>query len=187
MRKLMTICLTSIALISGQALADDYSDTISSFQSNPEIHQEFNSAFGYAIFPTIGKGGLGIGGAHGKGKVYQQGKVIGQTKMSQLSFGLQAGGQAYSQVIFFENKAALEKFTSGKFEFGAGVNAIAVTASAQAQTGTTGTSAGTGTSSETSKHNIIDYTDGMAVLTVGKGGLMYEASIAGQKYSYKPL
>ncbi|WP_299692665.1 YSC84-related protein [uncultured Vibrio sp.] len=185
MRKLITTILASIAFIAGPAMADDYSDTIKSFQSNPEIRQAFNSAYGYAVFPTIGKGGLGIGGAHGKGKVYQQGTVIGQTKMSQISFGLQAGGQAYSQVIFFENKAALDKFTSGQFEFGAGANAIAITASAQAQTGTTGTSTGAGTSSEANDHNIINYTNGMVVLTAGKGGLMYEASIAGQKYSFK--
>lgn len=137
------------------------------------------------FFQPIGKGGIGIGGAHGKGRVFVNGQSIGETKMSQLSIGLQLGGQAYSQIIFFENQAALDNFTSGNFEFSAGASAIAITASAQAQAGTSGSSANAGSSSENSNQAGITYNNGMAVVTMGKGGLMYEASIAGQKYSFK--
>jgi uncharacterized membrane protein len=93
-------------------------------------HQVFDNSYGYAVFPTIGKGGLGVGAAHGKGRVYAQGKYVGDTSMTQVSFGLQAGGQAYSQIIFFEDKRAFDEFTSGNFEFGAGVSAVAITAGA---------------------------------------------------------
>jgi lipid-binding SYLF domain-containing protein len=124
-------------------------------------------------FPTIGKAGLGVGGALGKGRVYAHGRLIGDVTMSQLSVGFQAGGQSYSQMIFF-NKDALDKFTSGNFEFGANVGAVAITASASGSVGTTGT---TGSASE--------YHEGIVVFTIAKGGLMYDASVSGQKFSYK--
>ncbi|KOE81015.1 hypothetical protein ACS86_14965 [Vibrio alginolyticus] len=185
LRKLFSIMAIFATLTSTQALADDYSDTVANFKSASETAQMFSTARAYAVFPTIGKGGIGIGGAHGKGRVFVNGQSIGETKMSQLSIGLQLGGQAYSQIIFFENQAALDNFTSGNFEFSAGASAIAITASAQAQAGTSGSSANAGSSSENSNQAGITYNDGMAVVTMGKGGLMYEASIAGQKYSFK--
>ena len=101
-----------------------------------------STSYGYAVFPTVGKGGLGVGGAHGSGRAYVQGKHVGDVKMNQLSVGLQAGGQAFSQIIFFEDKRAFDEFTSGSFEFDATVQAVAITASATASAGTAGATAG---------------------------------------------
>jgi len=120
------------------------------------------------------------GGAFGKGQVYKKGNVTGSTSLTQLSIGLQLGGKAYSEMIFFQDERAFKDFTSGNFEFGANASAIAITASAQAQAGTEGETASA--NSEQAKNN---YTKGMAVFVRGKGGLMYEASISGQKFSYK--
>ena len=135
-----------------------------------------------------GKAGIGIGGARGKGKVYRQGTPIGDTTMTQLTVGLQLGAQGYSQIIFFENEAALEQFTSGNFEFGAQATAVALTAgvSAEANTGG-GTAAGASGGRNDATTTSRGYRKGMAVFTVAKGGLMYEASIGGQKFSYEPL
>jgi len=133
------------ALSAGVArAADTDADTIKLFKDAGESAKYFDQSFGYAVFPTIGKGGIGIGGAYGKGNVYERGKHIGTVSMSQLSVGFQLGGQAYSQVIFFEDRRALDEFTDGNFEFGAGVGAIAITAAASASATTTG--AGTGVS-----------------------------------------
>jgi lipid-binding SYLF domain-containing protein len=166
------------------ALADDYADTIKTFRAAGESGKFFGSSYGYAVFPTIGKGGVGIGGAHGSGRVYAKGAYVGDTSMTQVTVGLQFGGQAYSQMIFFQNKAAFDQFTSGNFEFGAQATAVAITAGASAQAGTGGTGAG---ASGTKEHATTTggYHSGMAVFTVAKGGLMYEATIGGQKFSYK--
>lgn len=169
------------------AYADNYSDTRKIFVDAGESADYFNNSYGYALFPTIGKGGMGIGGAHGSGRVYAGGEHVGDTKMTQLSVGWQLGGQAFSQVIFFEDQRAFEDFTSGNFEFGAQATAVAITASAGAQTSTGGgtqTSVAGGKSDATTAS--LGYHKGMAVFTVAKGGLMYEAAIAGQKYSYTP-
>lgn len=144
-------------------------------------------SYGYAVFPTIGKGGLGIGGAGGSGCVYAGGAQTGTSGMGQLTIGFQAGGQAYSQIILFENKESFDKFTSGEFEFGAQATAVALTAAAQAEAGTKGSGASVGTSDEKSGGKSASFTNGMAVFTVAKGGLMYEASIGGQKFSYEAL
>ncbi|GHD22982.1 hypothetical protein GCM10007052_35140 [Halioglobus japonicus] len=169
------------------AQADEYNDAKKTFINAGESATYFSNSYGYALFPTIGKGGMGIGGAHGKGRVYAGGAHVGDTKMSQLSIGWQLGGQAYSQVIFFEDKRAFDDFTSGNFEFGAQATAVAITASAGAQASTGG---GTQTSIAGGKDDAstasLGYRKGMAVFTVAKGGLMYEAAIAGQKYSYTP-
>ena len=119
----------------------DYSKTIEEFKTIPEVARFFDGAHGYAVFPSIGKGGLGIGASHGKGQVYRQGQVIGFTSTSDISIGAQAGGQAYSQIIFFENEESLKRFTGGNFEFDASASAIAVQASAEASAGTEGTGA----------------------------------------------
>jgi lipid-binding SYLF domain-containing protein len=144
-------------------------------------------SYGYAVFPTIGKGGFGIGGAGGSGCVYAGAAQTGTTGMGQITIGFQAGGQAYSQIILFENKESFEKFTTGEFEFGAQATAVALTAAAQAEAGTKGASSSVGTSDEKSGGKASSYTNGMAVFTVAKGGLMYEASIGGQKFSYEAL
>lgn len=183
---------TLVALIfslSGHfAFADEYSDAIKTFSSAGESAGYFESSAGYAVFPTIGKAGLGIGGAHGSGKVYKHGKAIGTTKMTQLTVGLQAGGQAYSQVIFFENEASLNEFISGNFEFSAQATAVAITAgvSAEANTGG-GTAAGASAGKNDASTASRGYRKGMAIFTVAKGGLMYEASLGGQKYSYDAM
>jgi lipid-binding SYLF domain-containing protein len=162
------------------AIADDYEDAIGGFKSAGESAAYFDRAYGYALFPTIGKGGIGIGGAHGSGQVYKQGSVIGTSKMTQLTIGLQLGGQAYSQIIFFETEGALNDFISGNFEFSAQATAVAITAgvSAAANTGggaSTGVSGGKNDASTFS----LGYRKGMAIFTIAKGGLMYEATLGG--------
>ena len=167
------------------ALADKYQDTIKIFKGAGESSGFFDNSYGYAVFPTIGKGGFGIGGAHGEGRVYAQGKYVGDTSMTQLTIGLQLGRQAFSQIIFFQDKRAYDEFTSGNFEFGAQATAVAITAGASAATTTTGSSAG----ASGGRHDattVGSYYKGMATFTVAKGGLMYEASIGGQKFSYTP-
>ena len=170
------------------AWADDYTDTIKVFKDAGESGTFFAKSYGYAVFPTIGKGGIGIGGAYGKGRVYAGGNYVGDTSVTQVSIGLQLGGQAYSQIIFFEDKRAFDEFTSGNFEFGAQASAVAITAAASAEATTTGTSAGAsgGKHDATTTTVGTEYHKGMAVFTVAKGGLMYEASIGGQKFSYTP-
>ncbi len=165
--------------------ADNYSETIGVFKDAGASGTFFKSAYGYAVFPTIGKAGIGIGGAHGKGRVYQGGNHVGDTSMTQLTVGFQLGGQAYSQIIFFQDKRSFDEFTGGNFEFSADASAVAITAGASASAGTAGTSAG----ASGGKHDattVGSYNKGMATFTVAKGGLMYEASIGGQKFSYTP-
>jgi len=165
------------------ALADDYADAIKVFREAKGSSQFFGKSYGYAVFPTIGKGGLVIGAAHGKGRVYAKGAYVGDSSITQLTVGAQLGGQAYSQIVFFEDKRAYDQFTSGNFEFGAQATAVAIVAGASAQAGTTGPSAG---ASGTQHHAKVAarYHRGMAVFTIAKGGLMYEASIGGQKFEY---
>jgi len=181
-RKLIYVAilvLCSTASVAGEA-EDDRAALDKLLQS--EVVAGFHeSAYGYAIFPNIGKGGIGIGGAHGKGRVYRNGKKLGDVSMTQLSIGLQLGGQAYRQVIYFEDERALKEFTSGSFEFGAQAEAIAITASAGAQAGTEGASASANENQASAK-----YHKGMIVFTMGKGGLMYQASIGGQQYKFTP-
>ncbi|MCK5387347.1 MAG: hypothetical protein KAJ39_09175 [Gammaproteobacteria bacterium] len=167
----------------GLAHADDYSETIGKFKKSPVVQPLFKSAYGYAVFPTVGKGGVGIGGAFGKGQVYRGGKVTGKVSLSKLTIGLQLGGQAFSEIIFLKDKRAYKDFTSGKFEFDASVSAVAITAGAQAKTGTEGASASAGTG-DAGKQAKASYRKGMAVFTYAKGGLMYEATIGGQKFKF---
>lgn len=190
MKRALLMGLAGALILSGTALAEreveDYSKTVDKFKGNPTVAPFFESAYGYAAFPTIGKGGFGIGGAHGKGQVYRGGKVTGFTSLTDVSIGFQFGGQAYSQIVFFEDESAYKNFTSGNFEFDAQASAIAVTASAQAKAGTEGAtaSAGAGGSGE---HSTTGYRKGLAVFVMGKAGLMYEATIGGQKYGFTPL
>lgn len=167
------------------ASADEYESTIEVFRG-AVAGDFFENSYGYAVFPTIGKGGIGIGGARGKGQVYAGGEHVGDTTMSQLTVGLQLGGQAYSQIIFFKDKRAFEEFTSENFEFGAQATAVAITAGASASAGTTGTGAAASSTGGQTGKATGDYYKGMAVFTFAKGGLMYEASIGGQKFSYRP-
>jgi len=166
------------------ALADKYSDAIRTFRNAGQSSHFFHDCYGYAVFPTIGKGGMGIGGARGTGRVYRKGAVVGTSTMTQVTVGLQLGGQAYSQIIFFQDKHAFDEFTAGHFAFGAQASAVAITAGAGAQTSTAGTGAGASTSKENAT-TAGAYQQGMAVFTVAKGGLMYEATIGGQRFSFK--
>jgi len=149
------------AVFAGTALADNYSDTIALFRNSGQSSAYFARSYAYAVFPTIGKGGFVVGGAHGKGRVYVQGEYAGNTAVTQLSVGWQLGGQAYSEIVFLQDKRAFEEFTKGDFEFGAGASG--------------------------GKHDAVtagEFFKGMAVFTIVKGGAMYEASIAGQKFTY---
>lgn len=180
---LLTLCTLFAA---HTVRADEYAETVAVFKGAGQSASFFAKSYGYAIFPTIGKGGLGVGAAHGTGRVYKQGKHVGDTTMNQVSVGLQAGGQAFSQMIFFEDQRSFEEFTSGNFEFGANVQAVAITASAGASAGTGGTSAGA-SGGKNDAATVGQFHKGMAVFTVAKGGLMYEATIAGQKFKYKAI
>jgi lipid-binding SYLF domain-containing protein len=126
----------------------------------------FANSYGYVIFPNVGKGAIGIGGAAGNGIVWQKGSMIGKAKMTQVSIGFQWGGQAYREVIFFESKDAMDRFKQSKYELSAQVSAVAATAGASAN---------------------AKYHDGVLIFTQQKGGLMYEASVGGQKFKYTPF
>lgn len=186
MRRILgSMLAAAILLASSAAWSDSFTDTIELFKNAGESGTFFGNAYGYAVFPTIGKGGLVVGGAHGSGRVYEHGKYVGDTSMTQVSIGFQAGGQAYSQIIFFEDNRAVHEFTKGNFEFGADVNAVAITAAAGGTAGTTGVSAGA-SGGKKDAVNAGKYYKGMAVFTIVKGGAMYQATVAGQKFSYKP-
>ncbi|MFW2372263.1 MAG: hypothetical protein ACN4GM_04015 [Gammaproteobacteria bacterium] len=161
--------------------SDEQNDkkALSAFMISDAVTRYHKSAYGYAIFPNIAKGGLGVGAAHGKGRVYKGGKKTGDVTMTQLSIGFQAGGQAYRQLIYFQDKRAFNEFISGAFEFSAQAEAIVITSSAGAQAGTEGASA-----SANANQSEAGYYKGMIVFTMGKGGLMYQAVLGGQKYDY---
>ena len=131
--------------------------------ADPGLKKWFEDAHGYAVFPSVGKGGVGIGGAYGKGEVYEKGDHIGYATLTQATIGLQLGGQAYSEVIFFKDKHALDRLRSGQFELSAQASAVAATAGASAD---------------------ADYSGGVAIFTLAQGGLMAEASVGGQKFDY---
>ncbi|GAB6909733.1 conserved exported hypothetical protein [Desulfosarcina cetonica] len=184
---LVLILIMTVLGTAQPVLADQFSDTIEIYKKSEAVKPFFSSAYGYAVFPTIGKGGLGIGGAYGKGQVYRGGKVTGEASLVKLSIGWQAGGQAFSQMIFFEDKRAYDEFTGGEFEFDASASAVAITAGAQAKAGTQGATAGASAGPATGKQAETRYHKGMAVFVHTKGGLMYEAAIGGQKFNFKPL
>lgn len=181
---LAALALGFTAVFAPTARADQYADTVQLFKNAGQSGTFFDRAYGYAVFPTVGKGALGIGGARGKGRVYAQGRHVGDTTLTQISVGFQAGGQAFSQIVFFEDERAFREFTSGQFGFGAGVSAVAITAAASASASTTGATAGA-SGGKKDATTSGEYYRGMAVFTIAKGGLMYEAALAGQKFSYK--
>jgi lipid-binding SYLF domain-containing protein len=174
-----------LLLCSATSWSDEYSDTVALFKNAGASSSFFGTSYGYAVFPTIGKGGLGIGGAHGNGRVFKQGTYVGDTSVTQVSVGLQAGGQAYSQIIFFQDQRAFDEFTNGNFEFGADASAVAITAAAGASASTSGSSAGA-SGGKKDATTAGKYHKGMAVFTIVKGGAMYQATLGGQKYKYKP-
>jgi len=187
LKRLISILgLLLLALPASTAWADEYTDTINLFKNAGESGALMKSAYGYAVFPTIGKAGVGVGGAFGKGRVYVKGKHVGDTSMTQLTIGFQLGGEGFSEIILFENEAAFNDFAKGNFEFGADAQAVAITAAAGAKASTTGTSAGA-SGGKKDAATAGNYRKGMATFTIVKGGLMYEASVGGQKFSYKKV
>jgi len=145
-------------------LIDDSKEAKAGFIKSDSLMQHlFDNSTGYVIFPNVGKGAIGVGGAAGNGILYENGKPVGRASMKQVSVGFQFGGQAYREVIFFENQAAVDRFKQNKFEFDAQISAVAATAGASAD---------------------AKYRQGVMVYTQEKGGLMYEASVGGQKFEY---
>ena len=150
-----------------EKLLIDVKDAIAQFKkSDPMINRIFESAYGYVVFPNVGKGGLGVGGALGNGAVYEKNELIGMAKMTQLSIGFQAGGQSYREVIFFENAEVLNRFRENKIELSATASAVLITEGAAA---------------------AAKYQNGVMIFTQTKGGLMYEASVGGQKFNFRKL
>ena len=134
-------------------------------EKSPAMEKVLADAAGYAIFPSVGKAAVGVGGAHGKGVVYANGRKIGRSTLSQITIGLQLGGQEYSEVVIFKDQASLNNFKKGKLKLNAQASAIALDERVGAD---------------------LPYRDGVAIITMAKGGLMYEASVGGQKFSFRP-
>lgn len=176
--------VATLLMVSMAASADEYDDTVALFKNAGESNAFFGKSYAYVVFPTVGKGGLGVGAAHGSGRAFVAGKHVGDVKMNQLSVGLQAGGQAFSQIVFLQDKRAFDEFTNGNFEFDATIQAVAITASATATAGTAGAAAGAAGGKKDAA-TAGNYHKGMAVFTVAKGGLMYQAAVGGQKFKYK--
>jgi lipid-binding SYLF domain-containing protein len=150
----------------GKEIEQKASETLNEFRrQDPSLSSFFASAAGWAVFPTVGKAGFGIGGAYGEGVLYQGGKVVGYADLKQVTVGFQLGGQAYSELIFFRSQSAVERFKKEKLEFDAQVSAVAATKGAAAN---------------------VDYSHDVAVFTLVKGGLMYEASVGGQSFGFTP-
>lgn len=180
---LAMIAMLSLARV---AVADSYSETADLFKNAGQSADFFKNCYGYAVFPSVGEGAFIVGGAHGKGRVYEKGKHIGNTTVTQLSVGFQAGGQAYSEIVFFEDKRALDEFTNGNFSFEAGVSAVAITAAAGGAASTEGASATASGGKKDATTAGSSYYKGMAVFTIVKGGAMFQAAVAGQKFTYEP-
>jgi len=164
------------------ATVGECQETMTKFKELGNVKEMLAESYGYAVLPTIGKGGMGVGGAGGTGCVFAGGKHTGNVSMGQITIGWQLGGQAYSQLILFKNADTYKEFTQGNFEFGADATAVALTYGAAAGASTQGASASAGDT-----HGKGAWKRGMAIFTLAKGGLMYEASIGGQKYNFKPL
>ena len=184
----MLVTLMALVVVSpfvGSAVGDEYADAIKVFQSSPEVQPFFKNCYAYAIFPTVGKAAVVVGGAYGDGKVLRQGKVTGTAKLAHASFGLQLGGKAFSEIVFLQDKRAYDTFTSGQFEFDAKMSATAITAGVEAKAGTTGKTAGATAGPKTGAQAQTEYRNGMATFVHQKGGLMAGLSVGGQKFSFQ--
>jgi lipid-binding SYLF domain-containing protein len=182
----VAMAVVALALVGGSALAATDAETVALFKKAGESSKYFGKSYGYAVFPTVGKGGIGVGGAFGKGSVYQGGKYMGDVTLTQVSVGFQLGGEGFSEIIFLQDKRAYDEFTSGQFEFDAGASVTAITANASASAGTQGATSQAGTSKKDTQNDSAGYHKGMVIFTITKGGLMYEAVVAGQKFKYTP-
>lgn len=173
--RMLKLSLMAIIVLAGagvvlradeKPLGDQVKDAIQLFKSDDsQIVKLFDSAYGYAVLPSVGKGAVGIGAAHGEGQVFEKGALIGNCKMTQITIGAQLGGQEFAELIFFENKDALTAFKSNEWAMSAGVSAVAAAESASAD---------------------AKYKNGVLVFTIAKGGLMFEASVGGQKFRFIP-
>jgi lipid-binding SYLF domain-containing protein len=157
-------------------------EAMTKFRELGNVSDMLAESYGYAVLPTIGKAGIGVGGAGGSGCVFAGSDYTGDVSMVQLTIGWQLGGQAYSQLILFKNADTYQEFTRGNFEFGADATAVALTYGAAAGATTQGASASAGDTKA-----VGAWKRGMAIFTLAKGGLMYEATIGGQKYNFKPV
>lgn len=184
-RLIRFVCCFAALSAASVAYADSYADAFATFRAAGESATYFHKSYGYAIFPNVGEGALLVGGALGKGRVYVHDQLVGYSTMGEVTVGLQAGGKVYSEIIFFQDRRALEEFESGRFEFNAGASAIAITAAAGASAGTNGIQANA-SGTERNATTVGRYEKGMVVFTVAKGGLMYAAAIGGQKFSFTP-
>lgn len=184
--KLLILLSLSIILTGSKAQAaaslEKCQETLAKFRQLGNVPELLAESYGYAVLPTIGKGGIGIGAAGGTGCVFAGGHQTGKVSMGQVTIGWQLGGQAYSQIILFKNADTYGEFTRGQFEFGADATAVALTYGAAAGASTKGASASAGDT-----RAVGAWKRGMAVFTLAKGGLMYEASIGGQKFNFRPL
>jgi lipid-binding SYLF domain-containing protein len=168
---MLGICLALVSTAVAQAgddnLIAESQQAIGDFvKADPSMASFIQKSTGYAVFPGVGKGGFVVGAARGKGILYDDHKPVGTLAMTQASIGAQAGAQSFAEIIFFESRHALEDFKSGKFEFSAEVSAVAVSAGAS---------------------KAADYKQGVAVFTMAQGGLMFQASVGGQKFKYEPI
>jgi lipid-binding SYLF domain-containing protein len=163
----LSLPVATHAQSSGSKLIKDAKEAKADFIKNDGLMQSlYDHSYGYVIFPNVGKGAAGVGGAAGSGILFRNGSAVGKATMKQISVGFQFGGQVYREVIFFENKAAMDRFKENKFEFSAQASAVAATAGASTN---------------------VKYREGVMVFTQEKKGLMYEASIGGQKFNYTPF
>jgi len=176
-----------IAFLPLRAAADNYSDSVNAFRNTEAAAPFFPRSYGYAVFPTVGKGGFILAGGYGRGRVFVAGDPVGDTTLTQASVGFQVGGQAYTQIIFFEDERAFREFSQGGFEFGGQVNATVIKANAQATASTAGSTAGASGGLDDVEGVTPGYYKGMAVFIIATGGLMFEASVGGQRFTYKPM
>jgi hypothetical protein len=187
------LCLATLIVLFGMTLmapgtagADSHAKTIALFKTAPAVQPFFDSAYGYAVFPLVGKGAIIVGATHGKGKVYRGGIATGSAVLNKMTIGFQFGGQVFSEMVFFEDQRAYDEFTEGTFGFDVNASAVVITAGAQASAGSMGTTAGASAGPATGTQAGTSYRKGMATFVHAKGGLMIEASIGGQTFEFKP-
>ena len=186
--RFITLAVISMMMVMTpvSALADSHADTIAVFKKSPAVVPFFANAYGYAVFPTVGKGAIIVGATYGKGKVYRGGTATGTAELNKMTIGFQLGGQAFSEIVFFEDQRAYDEFTKGAFNFDFNASAVAITVGAQASAGSLGSTAGASVGPATGSQARTNYYKGMAVFIHAKGGLMFEAAIGGQTFTFEP-
>jgi lipid-binding SYLF domain-containing protein len=168
-----------------QAEGDKYQEAITSFKQSPQSTKFFERSYAYVVFPEVGKAGLIVGGEHGDGQVYEQGKLVGTASLTQISVGVQAGAKEYAEIIFFETKLDFDRFRAGEFELAGNAEATAATLNASASVGSDSSTA----AASTTRNNAATagaFNKGVAIFTITRGGLMAGVAVAGQKIKFKP-